>query len=404
MKICFITGGVLPVPAVKGGAIENLVQAILDKNEEYRKLNVTILSIFVDGIETAVNSYKYTSFVFFKTSWFMEIIDRIVFYFADKVLAKRNTFSYRYILGRLFYIYHCYRYLRGHNFDAIILENNHSLFLPLKTKKLRKILGEKIYYHAHNRPYQDFFCRKQIMGCGNYIVVSEYIRNAYLERYPGMASKIYVLKNAVNTKLFGCLMTEEERIREREKYNINENDMVILFTGRISEEKGILELAEAFLEIDNPSLKLLIAGSSFFDTGIENPLIRQLKNLLKPCISRVVFTGYMKYEEIWKLYHLADIGCFPSVWNEPALLTGIEAMAAGLPFITTNSGGIPEYAKPECAFILERNADLATNIKQAIETLAHDSTLRKTMGERGREICVKYDLDTYYWNFLSILS
>jgi glycosyltransferase involved in cell wall biosynthesis len=404
MNICFITNGVLPVPAVKGGAVENLIQSILDKNEEYRRLNITVLSIFADGVEITARTYKNTSFVFIEPVWIIDIIDKIIFFIADKILAKKNIFNYRYISTRLFYIYRCYKYLLKHDFDKIILENHHSLFFPLKNKKLWKIIGHKIYYHAHNQPYHDFLCKKQIMGCENYITVSEYIRNTYLERYPVITSKFYIFKNGVNTKLFGHVMSEEERIGERKKYNIDENDMVILFTGRISEEKGILELADAFLQINNTSLKLLIVGSSFFDTGIGSPVNNHLRNLLKPCINRVVFTGYITYEEVWKFYHLADFGCFPSIWNDPAPLTNIEAMAAGLPFITTNSGGIPEYAKPECAYILERDANLTANIKQAIETLAGDSALRKAMGEKGREISSEYTLDKYYWNFIDIIS
>jgi glycosyltransferase involved in cell wall biosynthesis len=404
MNICFITNGILPVPAVKGGAVENLIQAILDKNEEYQRLNITVLSIFADGAKAAGKLYRNTSFVFVKPSLIIDIIDKIIFFCAGKILVKKNLFKYRYILMRLFYIYCCYKFLTKNNFDKIILENHHSLFLLLKNRHLLKNIAHKIYYHAHNQPHRDFLCKKQIMDCGNYITVSEYIRTTYMERYPSIASKFHILKNGVNTELFGCTMNKKERAGERKKYNIDENDMVVLFAGRISEEKGILELAEAFLQINNPALKLLITGSSFFDTGIESPLNIHLRNILRPCINRVVFTGYIKYEEIWKIYQAADFGCFPSICNEAALLVNIEAMAAGLPVITTNSGGIPEYVKPECAFILERDANLITHLKQAIETLAGDSTLRKAMGEKGREISAEYNLDTYYRNFLNILS
>jgi glycosyltransferase involved in cell wall biosynthesis len=404
MNICFVTNGVLPVPAVKGGAVQNLVQVILDKNEAYQKLNITVLSIFDDGIESVAEQYANVSFVFVNPPLIVEIIDKVIFFLVDKCMNKKNIFSYRYIFRRLFFIHRCYIYLRKHDFDRIIFENNHSLFLLLKSNKLRKSISHNIYYHAHNQPYNDFLCKSQIISCGNYIVVSEYIRNAYLERYPAITSRFYVLKNAVNLELFARNMSSEERIAERRKYNLNESDTAVLFTGRISEEKGILELAKAFLQIDNPSLKLIVVGSNFFDTGVESLLNKRLRYLLQPCIDRVIFTGYIKYEEIWKLYHLADIGCFPSICNESALLTGIEAMAAGLPFITTNSGGIPEYARPECAFILERNADLIENIKKAIETLVREPALGKSMGEKGREISAEYNLDAYYWNFLSILS
>jgi hypothetical protein len=46
--------------------VENLIQAILDKNEEYRRLNITVLSIFTDGVEAAAKIYRKTSFVFVK--------------------------------------------------------------------------------------------------------------------------------------------------------------------------------------------------------------------------------------------------------------------------------------------------------------------------------------------------
>jgi glycosyltransferase involved in cell wall biosynthesis len=403
MNMCFITNGVLPVPAVKGGAVENLVQAILDKNEEYRRFAITVLSIFDNRSETAAKTYRKTTFVFVKPLWLVDIVDKAVFFAAGKFRAK-NAFNYRYIARRLFYIYRCHNYLRKHNFDKIIFENHHSLFLILKDKKLQEVLEHKIYYHAHNQPYNDFLCGKQIVGCPNYITVSEYIRNAYRERYPGIASRFCVLKNAVNTKLFGHVMGREERMAEREKYGIGENDAALLFTGRISEEKGILQLAEAFLQINTPSLKLLVAGSSFFDTGIESPLTSRLKIMLGPCMNRVIFTGYVKYEEIWKIYQVADIGCFPSTWNEPACLAAVEAMAAGLPFITTNSGGIPEYATPECAVILERDDRLAENLRDAIMRLAADPDLRQKMSAAGKKAGAVYNLDAYYRNFIDIVS
>ncbi|MDR0682608.1 MAG: glycosyltransferase family 4 protein [Dysgonamonadaceae bacterium] len=404
MNICIITNGVLPVPAVNGGAVENLVQAILDRNEERKRLTITVLSVFTKTAVLSAKEYQYTRFVFVKTPGFVRFLDRTLFWVANRVLKKQNAFNFRYIFRRFYFIYRCYQCLVKTDFDKVILENHHSLFLLLKSKKLYGKIEHKLYYHAHNQPYHDVLCRTEIINCRNYIVVSKYIKQKYLERYANTRAHYFILKNAVNTSLFGREMSREAYIMERNKYHLTQNDIVVLFTGRITEEKGILKLAEAFLHIDNPLVKLIIAGSSFFDTDIKTPFQTQLYKILTPCINRVIFTGYLKYSEIWKLYTIADIGCFPSLANEAAPLTGIEAMAAGLPFITTNSGGIPEYAKPDCAFILERDADLSANIKQAIETLARDSNLRKAMGEKGREISAEYNLDNYYRNFVDIVS
>ena len=404
MNICIITNGVLPVPAVNGGAVENLIQSILDQNEGHQRITITVLSVFTEAAALAARQYRRTNFVFVKTPVIIRLLDKVLFFVVNRGFKKRNAFNFRYIFRRFHFIYRCFRYLLKNDFDKVILENHHSLFLPLKNGKLRRKIGGKLYYHAHNQPYHDILCEAEILHCQNYIVVSEYIKQKYLERYNNTNANYFILKNAIDTSLFSKEMSQKEYIVERDKYHFTQDDIVVLFAGRLNEEKGVLQLAEAFLHIDNPSIKLLVAGSSFFDTDIKTPLQNRLETILRPCGDSVVFTGYVKYNEIWKLYKIADIGCFPSVWNEPALLTGIEAMAAGLPFITTNSGGIPEYAAPECAVILERDERLVENLRVSILRLAADPGLRRRMGAAGKKAGAVYNLDAYYHNFLDILS
>jgi glycosyltransferase involved in cell wall biosynthesis len=404
MDICIVTNGVLPVPAVNGGAVENLVQSILDQNEKYERLTITVLSVFAGAAALSVKKYRNTRFVFIKTPLIIQFFDKALFGAVNNILKKQNAFNFRYIFRRFHFIFRCYRFLLKNDFNKVILENHHSLFLLLKNKKLCERIEHKLYYHAHNQPYHDVFCRTEIKRCKNYIVVSDYIKQKYFERYNNSNAHFFILKNAVNTPLFGQKISHETYIAERNKYHIAQDDIVVLFTGRVAEEKGMLKLAEAFLRIDNPLIKLLIVGSSFFDTDIKTPFQTKLFKMLTPCMDRVVFTGYFKYSEIWKLYTIADIGCFPSLVNEAAPLTGIEAMAAGLPFITTNSGGIPEYATPECAVILERNDRLVENLCCAIMRLAADPDLRQKMSTAGKKAGSVYNLDSYYRNFFDIFS
>ena len=66
-----------------------------------------------------------------------------------------------------------------------------------------------------------------------------------------------------------------------------------------------------------------------------------------------------------KTYNLADVAVLPSMWDEPAGLTNIEAMACGIPMITTDAGGIPEYAVGETLF--HRDGELVSEISYDIE-------------------------------------
>ena len=83
----------------------------------------------------------------------------------------------------------------------------------------------------------------------------------------------------------------------------------------------------------------------------------------------------------------------------------IEAMAAGLPVITTNSGGIPEYVGNDSAIIIDKNAENFTdNLKEKIIELANDSEARKTIGKRALERSQKYDSSGYAKKLADILE
>ena len=100
--------------------------------------------------------------------------------------------------------------------------------------------------------------------------------------------------------------------------------------------------------------------------GLPNLIYRtplyELANNIK---SKVFFTGYISQIDLAYYYNLADVAILPSIWDEPAGLTNIEAMACGLPVITTRSGGIPEYVG-DCGKLLKRDELLIQHLKETI--------------------------------------
>jgi glycosyltransferase involved in cell wall biosynthesis len=96
---------------------------------------------------------------------------------------------------------------------------------------------------------------------------------------------------------------------------------------------------------------------------------------------------------------MADIAVVPSMWEEPYGLTVVEAMAAGLPLITTHSGGIPEICEG-VATIVERE-NIVDNLAAAIQDLYDHPEKRKQMAAAGIERSKLFDKETYAKNFLA---
>ena len=187
-------------------------------------------------------------------------------------------------------------------------------------------------------------------------------------------------------------------------YNIKKDETVLLFTGRVSAEKGINELLLAINKIKDEKFKLIIVGSFFFDTNIKNNFDAKLKQYVDKAKDKVVFTGFVKHNEIAKLYNISDIAVLPSIVNDAAPLTILESMASGLPIITTNSGGIPEYAKDGCAIILERDKNLVNNLASSISSLVKDKSRRDEMAKISITNSKELTLDKFYNNLIEELK
>ena len=115
------------------------------------------------------------------------------------------------------------------------------------------------------------------------------------------------------------------------------DNKVLLFVGRLATEKRVDLLIEAFarLEPKQNNYSLIIAG----DGPVK--VIQKLKHLAEP-ISNVHFIGFIKGEKKANLFASCDVFCSPSTY-ETFGLTGVEAMASGIPVVVVNSGGVSDY-------------------------------------------------------------
>lgn len=164
----------------------------------------------------------------------------------------------------------------------------------------------------------------------------------------------------------------------REKYNLKEDDICILFLGRIDQVKGIKYLIEAVNQISNSKVFLFIVGSK---NDYLSELLKTCQNKGKN--SQIIITGWISDEEKFEAYMGADIYCLPSIYD-CAPISILEACACGLPIITTTSNGLFEIAKSGAGLVVEPRDSQA--LKQAILELIEDRERMMKLGKKGRSI------------------
>ncbi len=402
MDLAIITTGFLPIPATRGGAVESLIVSFLNKNEEYKRLDITVFSTYDERAKEQSKEYQKTNFVFIKPSKIAQILDLIIYFFA-KYLFKEKAASFRYIFQRIHFLNKVSIYLSKNDYQKLLFENHPTMLSVLKKKNNYEKYKGQYFYHTHNVMLGTFGCSDLLRNSSSIICVSQFLANQ-VAGVLGKDTNISVLKNCIDLSKFTNEHTKEEVQNLKSKYGVKETEKVLLFTGRFIKEKGIKELTLALQQVKSENYKLLIVGSLFFGLKIKSKFEKEIAEIVESIKNKVVFTGFVPYEKMPDLYAIADVAVLPSMCEEGAGLTIIEAMAGGLPVITTNSGGIPEYTNEKCAFILERDENLVANIVKNIDLLLSDDSLREEMSKESLLAVKDLSLDNYYFNLLALLK
>jgi glycosyltransferase involved in cell wall biosynthesis len=150
--------------------------------------------------------------------------------------------------------------------------------------------------------------------------------------------KMDVIFNGVDPKKFNIKFPNHARTEFRSRFAAP-NEKIIFFVGRLVREKGVQVLIDAMPKIRwfyNDS-KLLIVGG-----GYRDHLVSQARAL--GIDHAVYFAGFVPDEDLLKAYHVADVACFPSLY-EPFGIVALEAMAAKTPVVVSDAGGLPEVVE-----------------------------------------------------------
>ncbi len=407
--IAIITTGLLPVPSVMGGAVENLVQNFIDENERQGGPRLTVYSTATpDAIEKA-QAYTHTDFVFIQTPWVIRTADSILYSIFRRLVDTNKSASLRAVLQRLYFLRKVSRHIARKNHRKILFENAIIQTHILRWHKNQERYKGRVYVHIHNE-ITNFYKTYEYLTGAKIIVVSNFIKDSLIAKSvqsnerSGPLQNISVLKNAVDNTQFTAMTRKRASKLLHQQYNIDASKKIVLFSGRLTPEKGIDVLLRALDRVKEQNYQLLVVGSSFFGTDIKNPFLKELRDLTEAHREHVTFTGYIDYDKMPLLYRGCDFAVLPSVCNDAAPLTVIESITAGLPMITTNRGGIPEYASDRAAILLDTDENLEQSIAKNIEKLLREDDTLQAMSKAGQKAAKDMTLYNYYRGLLKELE
>jgi glycosyltransferase involved in cell wall biosynthesis len=281
------------------------------------------------------------------------------------------------------------------------------------------------------------------------IGVSDFVSNRFRARFPEYADKCLTIHNGVDPDRFFPLpgtnsLPEDSALMDSANMGSaltgstlpnsslampKASPQRILYVGRVSPEKGIHVLLSAFANVaeqypgceldivgspgllpyvyhlgltsDQPALGLKhYYGDSLFEkirlqiVQKDSGYLSELRQLKTPAIAkRVHFHGSLPNEALLELYNNSSMLAFPSIWNEPFGMPITEAMACGLPVVSTKSGGIPEMVRHEETGLLVQRDDVQSLGDAMLRLLADKHLANKLAGSARSNVLNAYTFD-----------
>lgn len=397
-RIAIITPAILPVPAVKGGAVEELITKLIQGNEENPQYNLDVYTI-ADEQLTGM-TFQHTKLIPIEYPGILKLADRML----DKLERMFNCRKSHRLLDLVIAAKVLQAMKLKAKYDHIVVENMSSQY-----RVLYKKTDVPITFHIHNhvdmyRSEADF---REMKKRGDLVLaVSEYLRGQVARTAEQIKCK--VLYNSVDRQKFAA-STEEQKKKSREKYGIAAGKFVFLYSGRLLPQKGVRELLTAFGEVKkkNDKATLVIVGKALFERQNQLTEYEAEINRLAEQTEDVLFTGFVAPEVMPEVYAAADVVVMPSVWEEPFGMVALEALSMGIPLIVTKTGGLSEVADENCSVCVEVGNLLSQSLAEKMTQLMESASLREELSRKALEQMAQrkqFDDKYYFENFCSLLD
>ena len=386
-RVALLLPPALPVPAVRGGAVEGLATHLMEENQIHKKLELAVICVQEEQAAAASARFSQT----------------LVFFVPPAGKARTLVHRLRYRLARLFrrpvywqeYHHHALGFLQRLDANLYSVEGGQ---LDAWQEASARLGANRMAVHLHGIAESSSALDRQF---GLALAISDYVRLLWQHTSGMDARRIRLLHNCIAPEFFAPARPDEAGQLRRE-LGLAPEDFMVLFCGRIEPQKGIGELVAAMEQLADSSVNLVIVGQSEpgESDGFETELRRQDERLE----GRVRFVGRVAGKSLPLYYQAAQVCVVPTLIEEAAGLVAVEAMASGCPLIVTRSGGLPEYVAGSGAIALERGPLLSDAIAQSILALKADPDRRAEMAAAGRRRAEEFSVPRYYSAFLQAIE
>jgi spore coat protein SA len=357
MKIAFICTEKLPVPPVSGGAIQIYIEGILPEITKHHQVTVFTVRHKSLADEEEINGVKYI-----------------------RVPGR----------SRSEYISNVEQKLDG-SYDLIHVFNRPRWIVRLSGK----YPDAKFSLSLHNEMFhEEKISKDAALSCIKKVefitTVSKFIADGVTSLYPEAKGKVFTVYSGVNVDKYKPAMSEEgKKLRDSLRKELGiEDRKVVLFVGRLGEKKGVDKLIEAMKIVMNTrsDTALVIIGSKWYGKNTADEYTKSVAAQAQGLSGPVLFTGYLSPDIIPDYYHVGDILVCSSQWREPLARVHYEAMAAGLPIITTDRGGNKEVVEGYDNGIVIKDYANPEAIAAQILYLLDNPEKALAMGQNGRRL------------------
>ncbi|GAB7386691.1 spore coat protein CotSA [Bacillaceae bacterium] len=365
MKIAMVAPETLPVPPVRGGAVQIYIHEVLLRMP--KKYKVTLFCP-KEGRRKKTRYGKHIK---------VQRIPRKAYVHTLKKSLQKTDYRIVHVINRPDFV------------PALKPAAKKAKFIV----NLHNDLSERI--RVKGKKWYNKYKRKWVKQPRLFIANSRYIRRTARKAFPKIRA-IKTIHLGIDPKKFRSIWEHKGyAAKARRKWGV-QGKKVVLYVGLIDRKKGLDTLIDAVSRLKNKhrNLRLLVAGSARHGTNrLSRYSMGMVRKARKKLGKKVRFVGFVPPAKIPSLYAAADVFVCPSRWKEPFGRVNLEAMASGLPVIATKRGGIPEaVVHGKTGYLLSRPNDAKT-MAQRIDQLLKNRRRREKMGKAGR----KRILERFTW-------
>ena len=355
MRLCLICTEKLPVPPVRGGAIQTYIDGVLPH-------------LAAAGHDVTVVCRRDPSLPETEPG-FVRVESGTPADYAGNVAAWLAA--------------------QGAPFDAVVIYNRPA-FVPILAGAAG---GAAVFLSMHNDMFgPDRLAADEARGVLHrvqaVVTISDHVRRTIDSWHPGHSPKLRTIRSGVDLERFHPA-SAAERLAARDLLGLPPDAPIVLHVSRLSQRKGNGLLVRAMAAVHDrcPDAVLQVVGSSRYGSDYVDAYGEAVRAEAGRLLGdRCRFAGFVTPAAIAPYYTAADLFVCTSQWAEPLARVHYEAMAAGLPIVTTDRGGNPEVMEEGSNGLIVRPSDSAGAFAACVERLLSDPDLRVRMGQRGREL------------------